>query len=84
VETRIYNTLPHHVDAVLRRHPLQCPASYIGGTQSTEGRRAGLAGTRALVHERIQWVEGSHLFTMEQPEATAQAVLRAIKSAAVA
>ena len=25
VETAIYNTLPHNLDALLRRHPLQVP-----------------------------------------------------------
>jgi pimeloyl-ACP methyl ester carboxylesterase len=78
VETRIYNTLPHHLDRVLRRQPPACPVSYIGGTHSREGRQLGMAGTRALVHERVQWIEGSHLFPMEQPALTAAAVLKAI------
>lgn len=81
VETRLYNTLPHHFDALLRHHPPTCPVAYIGGTDSREGRQAGLAGTRALVHGRLQWIEGSHLFPMEQPAATAAAVLRAIGAA---
>ena len=76
IETAIYNTLPHHLPALLRRHPLHMPVAYLGGTRSTEGRRAGLATTRALVHERIQWIEGSHLFPMERPAETAAAVLR--------
>ena len=76
VETRIYNTLPHHLGALLNKHALLCPVSYIGGTRSVEGRQAGLAATRSLVHERLQWVEGSHLFPMERPEETAQAVLK--------
>ena len=75
VETRIYNTLPHHLGSLLRRHPPGCPVSYVGGTRSPEGRQAGLARTRALVQERLRWIEGSHLFPMEQPEATAAAVL---------
>ena len=82
VETRIYETLPHHFDTLLRRHPPRCPVAYVGGTSSSEGRRAGLGGTRALVHERVQWIEGSHLFPMERPAATAAAVLRAIRAAA--
>ena len=81
VETRIYDTLPHHLGSLLRRHPPQCKAAYIGGTRSTEGRLAGLAATRALVHERVQWLEGSHLFPMEKPQQTAAAVLAAIRSA---
>ena len=76
VETRIYNTLPHNLGRVLSRHPLRCPVAYIGGTKSSEGRRAGMSATRALVHERQAWIEGSHLFPMERPAETAQAVLR--------
>ena len=76
IETRIYNTLPHHLGGLLRRHPPPCPVSYIGGTRSNEGRQAGMAATRGLAHERIEWIEGSHLYPMETPAATAQAVLR--------
>jgi pimeloyl-ACP methyl ester carboxylesterase len=82
VETRIYETLPHHLGALLKRHPLRCPVAFIGGTQSVEVRQVGLAATRALVGPRLQWVEGSHLFPMEQPEATAQAVLQALAAMA--
>ena len=80
VETRIYDTLPHHLGSVLHRHPLRCAAAYIAGTRSTEGRQVGLAATRALVHDRLQWIEGSHLFPMESPLQTAAAVLQAIRS----
>lgn len=75
VETRIYDTLPHHVHDVLRRHPLRCPVSFVGGTQSAEVRQVGLAATRAATHARLSWVEGTHLFPMEHPEQTAAQVL---------
>ena len=81
VETHIYNTLPHNMGAVLKRHPPKCPISYIGGTRSTEGRQVGMAFTRLLVRDRVQWIEGSHLFPMEQPQQTAEAVLTAIRQA---
>jgi pimeloyl-ACP methyl ester carboxylesterase len=78
VETRFYNTLPHHLGAVLHRHPPQCPVSFIGGTQSAEMRQVGMAATRTVCKGRITMIEGSHLFPMEKPAATAAAVLRAI------
>ena len=87
VETRIYNTLPHHLGRVLHSHPPRCPVAYVGGTRSAEGRQVGLAATRALVHartqgapglERLQWIEGSHLYPMERPVETAAAVLAQI------
>ena len=81
VETHIYNTLPHHLGELLHRQPPKCPVSYIGGTRSAAGRQAGLAATRALVHERLRWVEGSHLFPMERPAETAAAVLACIAAA---
>lgn len=75
VETRIYETLPHHLPSVLKRHPPHCPVAFIGGTQSVEVRQVGLAATRALTHGRLAWIEGGHLFPMERPEETAAAVL---------
>jgi pimeloyl-ACP methyl ester carboxylesterase len=78
IETRIYNTLAHNLSAVLKRHPLRCSVAYVAGTRSNEGRQAGLAATRAIVRERMQWIEGSHLFPMEQPAETAAAVLAAL------
>ncbi len=78
VETRLYNTLPHHFGPLLKKHPPQCPVAFIGGTQSVEVRRVGLAATRAVTRGRMQWLEGGHLFPMEQPLATAEAVLKAL------
>ena len=75
VETRLYNTLPHQMGALLKAHPPRCPVAFIGGTQSAEVRQAGLAATKALTHGRLQWLEGSHLVPMEKPDATAAAVL---------
>jgi pimeloyl-ACP methyl ester carboxylesterase len=78
IETRLYNTLPHHLGPLLARHPVKCPVAFIGGTQSVEVRQVGMAATRALCHGRIEWVEGGHLFPMEKPGLAAAAVLRAL------
>lgn len=75
VETRIYNTLPHHLGGLVKRHPPQCPVAFIAGTQSVEARQGGLAAAHALAHQRFQWMEGSHLYPMERPDDTAAAVL---------
>jgi pimeloyl-ACP methyl ester carboxylesterase len=82
IETRIYNTLPHHIADLLRRHPVRCPVSFIGGRSSEEVRTLGLVATRALTHGRIRWIEGGHLFPMERPAETAEQVLQAIRQAA--
>jgi len=80
IETALYNTLPHNLGRMLQRHPLQLPVAYLAGTRSVEGRQVGLAATRALVQERIEWIDGSHLFPMEKPAETAAAVLRHLQS----
>jgi pimeloyl-ACP methyl ester carboxylesterase len=76
IETTIYNTLAHHLSALLRRHPLRCPLAFIGGTKSVENRQVGLRATRALTHGRMSFVEGSHLFPFERPSETTHEVLR--------
>ena len=75
VETRIYNTLPHHLGRVLQRHPPRCPVAFIAGTRSTEIRQVGIQGARRLAGDNLVWQEGSHLYPMEHPQATAEAVL---------
>ncbi len=78
VETQIYDTLPTRLGALLRRHPPQVPVHFIGGTRSVELRQAGMAATRALVHARLRWIDGTHLFPMEKPLETAAVVLHCL------
>ena len=84
VETAIYNTLPHNLDRLLRRHPLQCPVGFIGGTRSREMQQVGMAMTHRLVGQRhpdrMAMVEGSHLFPMERPLETAAAIESVLKA----
>lgn len=79
IETDIYNTLPHHIAGVLRRHPLACPLAFIGGTRSAEVRQVGMRATERLAAGRVSWIEGSHLFPMERPAETATAVLEVLR-----
>ena len=74
VETAIYNTLPHNLAALLRRHPLRCPAAFIGGRHSAEVRQVGMAMTERITQGRVMMLDGSHLFPMEQPLTTAAAI----------
>jgi pimeloyl-ACP methyl ester carboxylesterase len=80
VETAIYNSLPHQLDGLLRRKPLQCPAAFIGGTHSAEMRQAGAELTHKVVKGRIMMLDGSHLFPMEKPIATAAAVEASLRN----
>ena len=79
VETAIYNALPHNLERQLRRHPLQCPVHFIGGTESEELRRVGIKLTQKVTQGRISMMEGSHLFPMEKPVETAAAIEAAIR-----
>ena len=78
VETATYNLLPHHLDRVLRRHPLQCPMAFVRGSASDEVRRVGMSATQRLAQGRVSVIEGSHLFPFEKPAETACEVLRLI------
>jgi pimeloyl-ACP methyl ester carboxylesterase len=71
VETAIYNTFPDNLDGLLKRHPLKCPAAFIGGTHSAEMKQIGIAMTEKVTKGRIMMIDGSHLFPMEQPLVTA-------------
>lgn len=80
IETAIYNTLPHHIDRVLRAHPLQCELAFVRGTESAEVRQVGMHATERLAKGRIEAVAGSHLFPFERPAETAAMVLKLIAS----
>lgn len=79
VETAIYNTLPDNLDRMLRRHPMKCPVAFIGARQSEEMQQVGMAMTQQVTGGRIMMVDGSHLFPMEKPVATAAAIEAALR-----
>ncbi len=71
-ETAVYRTLPHHLGALTRRFPV--PVGFIGGERSVECRQAGLKATRRLAGRHFRLLPGGHLFPMESPALTAEAV----------
>ena len=80
IETTIYNSLPHKLDSLLKRKPLKCPVAFIGGTHSAEMRQAGAELTHKVVKGRIMMLDGSHLFPMEKPLATAAAIEASLRN----
>ncbi len=76
VESRIYKTMPHMLPQYFRTHPHQCPVAFIGGTRSRETKQVGTSGIRQLVGANMSWIEGTHLYPFENPQATVQEVLR--------
>ena len=78
VETAIYNTVPDNLDRLFRRHPIKCPVAFIGGRHSAEMKQVGMAMTERITKGRIMMLDGSHLFPMEKPIATAAAIEAAV------
>jgi hypothetical protein len=48
--------------------------AFIGGIQSLEMQQVGMGMTEKLVKGRVMMLDGSHLFPMEKPLATAAAI----------
>ncbi|MDH6593651.1 surfactin synthase thioesterase subunit [Variovorax sp. TBS-050B] len=65
---------------MLRKHPLQCKAAFIGGRQSVEMKQVGMAMTEQVTKGRITMLDGSHLFPMEKPLATAAAIEASLRN----
>jgi len=78
VETAIYNTLPDNLERLLKANPLRCPAAFIGARQSSEMKQVGMVLTEKVTKGRIMMLDGSHLFPMEKPLATAAAIEAAL------
>jgi len=79
IETTIYNTLPDNLDRVLRRHPLKCNVGFIGARGSEEMKQVGISMTAEVTQGRMMMLDGSHLFPMEKPAATAAAIEAALR-----
>jgi pimeloyl-ACP methyl ester carboxylesterase len=80
IETKFYNTVPDHLEGFIKRHPLKCPVTFIGGSHSAEMKQVGMALTEKITKGRTIMLDGSHLFPMEKPLATAAAIETAIRN----
>ena len=80
VETQFYNTVPDNLEQLLARHPVKCPVAFIGGLASVEMKQVGMATTEKITRGRIMMLDGSHLFPMEKPVATAAAIEAALRN----
>lgn len=83
VETAIYQSLPHHLDRLVRAHPLHCDIAVVYGTESREIRQVGLRASARLAaggRGRLVAVPGSHLFPLENPAPTAALTLELIEA----
>ena len=83
-ETKIYGSLPHHLPNVAKKLKAKQPTFPIGliaGKQSEEMGIVGLRYTQKFLPQHmIRCVPGGHLFPLEQPEATAEAINSLIKA----
>lgn len=72
IEYQIYRTVPHDLHRLLPR--LKVPAGFIGGADSEVVRRVGLSTMRRAGFA-FRRVAGGHLFPLEHPQATADAIV---------
>jgi len=79
------NSTPPVADlgTLLRKHPLRCPAAFIGGLASVEMQQVGMGLTMRVTQGRVHMLDGTHLFPMEQPLLTAAAVEAALLNLSV-
>jgi pimeloyl-ACP methyl ester carboxylesterase len=77
IEAKIYDNVPHSLPKISRN--VTVPITYIGGTNSREGKLAGANSMKRLPNLQFQTIEGSHLFPFEDPEATANLILKNLK-----
>jgi pimeloyl-ACP methyl ester carboxylesterase len=82
VETRLYNTVPDNMQRLIKKFPVKCPVTYIGGNQSAEMKQVGMDMTHKICKGRTLMLDGSHLFPMEKPLATAAAIETALRNMA--
>ena len=81
IESAIYDTLPHNLGRLLREQPVECPVAFIGGLQSAEMKQiGGLEIIRRITRGRVMMMDGTHLYPMENPLATAAAVEASLRA----
>ncbi len=78
IEADIYRTLPDNLPTYRGR--LTVPAVYIGGTNSEEARMARLSFMKKHLPFSFHFIEGSHLFPLEKPQETAEAIKENIRT----
>ena len=66
--------MPDNLERLLALQPVKCPVAFIGARGSAEIKQVGMAATQKITRGRITMLDGSHLFPMEKPLATAAAI----------
>jgi pimeloyl-ACP methyl ester carboxylesterase len=72
IEAKIYRTIPHNLPKLRRK--LNIPVAYIGGTYSREAKLAGISFMQKHFPFEFKFIEGSHLFPLENPRETAETI----------
>lgn len=72
IEAEIYKTLPDFLPKL--RGKINFPVSYIGGTNSTEAKWAGIGFMRRKFLFNFYFIDGTHLFPFEKPTETAKII----------
>ncbi len=77
IEAKIYRTVPHTLPKLRRNITVQ--TTYVGGTNSREGKLAGVNSMKRIKNLRFETIEGSHLFPFEKPFETAEIIKKIIQ-----
>ncbi len=72
IEAKIYRTIPHNLPKL--RGKLNIPVGYIGGTHSREAKLARISFMQKHFPFEFKFIEGSHLFPLENPRETAETI----------
>jgi len=72
IEAKIYRTIPHNLPKL--RGKLSIPVAYIGGTHSREAKLARISFMQKHFPFEFKFIEGSHLFPLENPKGTAETI----------
>lgn len=75
-EANIWRTIPHNIHNL---GPAKVPGAIIAGRQSEFFRRINGAYMQGQLGLKLHWVNGRHLFPMEQPENTASVIHNTVR-----
>ncbi|KZZ01627.1 MAG: alpha/beta hydrolase [Oceanospirillaceae bacterium] len=77
LEANIWRTIPHNIHSRVKGK-LKVPAAVIGGKSSEYFKPVNGAYMKA-VGMKLKWIEGSHMFPLENPEPTADLIHHTIR-----
>jgi pimeloyl-ACP methyl ester carboxylesterase len=79
VEAEIYRTIPVNLPKLIKN--VTVPITYVGGTNSREGKLALVNSMKRIKNLHFQTINGTHLFPFEKPFETAEIIKQILANA---